>query len=75
MLLARAGERFLSKVAKGINHFDWTVQLATSASDRALGAVNVEFIALLNSSDLRELLSRFRRKHDHINVGAMPPAP
>lgn len=68
VLLTRAGERFLSEAAKGINHFDRAVQLAASASDGERGAIHLGIIASLNSGYLRELLALFRRKHGDVDV-------
>lgn len=68
VLLTRAGERFLSEAAKGINHFDRAMQLAASASNGERGAIHLGIIASLNSGYLRELLIQFRRKHSDVDV-------
>ncbi len=68
VLLTRAGERFLSEAAKGINHFDRAVQLAVSASAGERGAIHLGIIASLNSGYLREILIQFRQKHGDVDV-------
>lgn len=68
LMLTRSGESFLSEAAKGIVHFDRAVQLAASMSRGEQGMLNVGILASLNSGYLREVFTRFRRKHANVEL-------
>ncbi|WCP11643.1 MULTISPECIES: LysR family transcriptional regulator [Alphaproteobacteria] len=66
--LTRAGARFLSEAARGVNYLDRAMQLAASADRGERGVIHVGILASLNSGHLREMLAAFRDKHPNVEV-------